>query len=189
MTISHIISIDPGLSGAIALIQADTGELFDVADMPTRKTVTAAGKKATVIDVPALAEILDDYIDHAYNPDHVAIVIEQQSTRPGLAAGAVFKTGYGYGVLVGLAEASGCHWTTIRPQDWKQWHPGLIGAGGDLKGGARTRAIKTASREAAMARFPHHADRFWRLRDDGRAEAALIADAHLRSIVARPVTA
>jgi crossover junction endodeoxyribonuclease RuvC len=185
VTISHIIGIDPGLSGAIALIQADTGELFDVADMPTRKTVTAAGKKATVIDVPALAETIEDY---AANPDHVAIVIEQQSTRPGLAVGAVFKTGYGYGVLVGYATGSGCSWSTIRPQDWKATH-GLIGAGGDLEGGARTRAIKTASREAAMARFPHHADRFWRLSDDGRAEAALIADAHLRSIVARPVTA
>jgi crossover junction endodeoxyribonuclease RuvC len=188
VTISHIIGIDPGLSGAIALIQADTGELFDVANMPTRKTVTAAGKKATVINVPALAEILDDYIDHAYGPDHVAIVIEQQSTRPGLAAGAVFKAGYGYGVLVGYATGSGCSWSTIRPQDWKATH-GLIGAGGDLEGGARTRAIKTASREAAMARFPHHADRFWRLSDDGRAEAALIADAYLRSLAGRPVAA
>ena len=74
MTISHIIGIDPGLSGAIALIQADTGELFDVTDMPTRKHVKANGKKETVIDVPALAETIDDYIDHAYGPDHVAIV-------------------------------------------------------------------------------------------------------------------
>ena len=188
MTISHIIGIDPGLSGAIALIQADTGELFDVADMPTRKTVTAAGKKATVIDVPALAETIDDYIDHAYGPDHVAIVIEAQSTRPGLAAGSVFKTGYGYGLLVGYATGSGCHVTTIRPQDWKATH-NLIGAGGDLKGAARTRAIKTASREAAMARFPHHACMFWRIKDDGRAEAALIADAYLRSLAARPVAA
>ena len=140
MNVSHVLGIDPGLSGAIALIQADTGELFDVADMPTYKTVTATGKKA-------------------------------------------------YGVLVGLAEASGCHWSTIRPQEWKEWHPGLIGAGGDLKGHKRTAAIKTASRQAAMARFPYHADAFWRLRDDGRAEAALIADAYLRSIVARPVAA
>ena len=189
MNYSHVIGIDPGLSGAIALINADTGELFDVTDMPTRKTVTATGKKATVIDVPALAETLNDYIDHADRARDAVIVIEQQSTRPGLAAGSVFKTGYGYGVLVGLAEASGCHWSTIRPQQWKEWHPGLIGAGGDLKGHKRTAAIKTASRQAAMARFPYHADAFWRLRDDGRAEAALIGDAYLRSIVARPVAA
>ena len=45
MTVSHIVGIDPGLSGAIALVTRD-GELFDVTDMPTRKTVTATGKKA-----------------------------------------------------------------------------------------------------------------------------------------------
>ena len=76
MTITHIVSIDPGLSGAISLLRVDGGQLFDVADMPTRKTVTAAGKKATVIDVPALAETINDYIGHAYGPEHVAIVID-----------------------------------------------------------------------------------------------------------------
>ena len=178
MTVSHIVGIDPGLSGAIALVTRD-GELFDVTDMPTRKTVTATGKKATVIDVTALAEILNDYIGHGNGPEDVHIVIEQQSTRPGLAAGAVFKTGYGYGLLVGYAESSGCHWSTIRPQDWKATH-GLIGAGGDLKGAARTRAIKLASRETAMILHPHHADMFKRVKDDGRAEAALIASAYLK---------
>ena len=188
MNVSHILGIDPGLTGAIALINAFTGELFDVTDMPTRKTVTAAGKKATVIDVSALAETLNDYIDHADRARDAVIVIEQQSTRPGLAAGAVFKTGYGYGVIIGAAASTGAHTVTVRPQDWKQWH-GLIGAGGDLKGHKRTAAIKTASRVAAMARFPYHADAFWRLRDDGRAEAALVGDAYLRSLTARPVAA
>jgi crossover junction endodeoxyribonuclease RuvC len=187
MTVTHIIGIDPGLSGAIALLTRD-GELFDVVDMATRKAVKANGKKETVIDIAGLAEILNDYIDHACGPENVHIVIEQQSTRPGLAAGSVFKTGYGYGLIVMAAQALGCHWSTIRPQDWKHRH-NLIGAGGDLKGAARSRAIKTASREAAMARFPHHACMFWRIKDDGRAEAALIADAYLCSLVARPVAA
>jgi crossover junction endodeoxyribonuclease RuvC len=188
MTITHIIGIDPGLSGAIALINADTGELFDVTDMPTRKTVKANGKGGTVIDMPTLDATMIDYIDHGYGPANVAIVIEAQSTRPGLAAGSVFKTGEGYGILKGYAQASGCQWTTIRPQDWKATH-NLIGAGGDLKGAARTRAIKLASREAAMARFIHHADMFRRVKDDGRAEAALIGDAYLCSLVVRPVAA
>jgi crossover junction endodeoxyribonuclease RuvC len=185
--ITHVIGIDPGLSGAISLLNADGGELFDVCDMPTRKTVKANGKRETVIDIEALAEIIIDYADHGIYFRNTHIVIEQQSTRPGLAATSVFKTGYGYGLLVGLAAAGDNDWSTIRPQDWKQWH-GLIGAGGDLKGAARTRAIKTASREAAMARFPHHAAEFKRAKDDGRAEACLIADAYLKSIVTRPAT-
>jgi crossover junction endodeoxyribonuclease RuvC len=186
--ITHILGIDPGLSGAIALIQADTGELFDVTDMPTRKIVKANGKKETVIDVPALAEIIADYADHGIYFRNSHIVVEEQSTRPGLAATSVFKTGYGYGLLVGLAAAGDNDWSTIRPQDWKATH-NLIGAGGDLKGHKRTAAIKLASREAAMLRFPHHADMFRRVKDDGRAEAALIGDAYLRSLVARPVAA
>jgi crossover junction endodeoxyribonuclease RuvC len=188
MTITHIIGIDPGLSGAIALINADTGELFDVTDMPTRKTIKANGKKETVLDHGEIIDTINDYIDHATDRWRVMIVIEQQSTRPGLAATSVFKTGYGYGLLVGLAAFSGCNMIVERPQDWKATH-NLIGAGGDLKGAARTRAIKLASREKAMGRFPHHADMFKRAKDDGRAEAALIADAYLCSLAARPVAA
>jgi crossover junction endodeoxyribonuclease RuvC len=188
MTITHIIGIDPGLSGAIALINADTGELFDVTDMPTSTVTSAKGKKSRTLDGAALIETLADYIDHAESPDRVQIVIEKQSTRPGLSATSVFTTGYGYGLLLGISAASGGHVRTIRPQEWKATH-NLIGAGGDLKGAARTRAIKLASREKAMGRFIHHADMFKRAKDDGRAEAALIADAYLCSLAARPVAA
>jgi crossover junction endodeoxyribonuclease RuvC len=179
MTITHIIGIDPGLSGAIALLSG--GELFDVTDMPTRKTVKANGEKETVIDIDELSIVIADYIDHGHDFRNVHIVIEQQSTRPGQAH--AFKTGEGYGVLKGIAAAGDNRWSTIRPQNWKHRH-NLIGAGGDLPAGSkRTRAIKLASREAAMARFPHHADMFRRAKDDGRAEAALIADAYLQSIL------
>jgi crossover junction endodeoxyribonuclease RuvC len=188
MTITHIIGIDPGLSGAIALINADTGELFDVTDMPTRKTIKANGKKETVIDVTGLRTVIADYAHHSARRFYTHIVIEEQSTRPGLAAGSVAKTHYGYGLIVMAADALDCQWTTIRPQEWKATH-NLIGAGGDLKGHKRTAAIKLASREKAMGRFPHHADLFKRAKDDGRAEAALIADAYLCSLVARPVAA
>lgn len=180
MRASHIIGIDPGLNGAIALIDADTGELFDITDMPTT-TTTGKGKKVRAIDADQIVAALDDYLGHADRASDVVIVVEQQSTRPGLAAGAVFKTGYGYGVIIGAAASTGAPTVTVRPQDWKATH-GLIGAGGDLKSAARTRAIKTASREAAMGRFPYHADLFKRAKDDGRAEAALIAGAYLCSL-------
>jgi crossover junction endodeoxyribonuclease RuvC len=188
MTITHILGIDPGLSGAIALLTRD-GELFDVADMPTIAATNAKGKATKIIDHDALIAIINDYADHANYSDDVQIIVEQQSTRPGLAAGAVFKTGYGYGLIIGISATTGCNLGLVLPQDWKQWH-GLIGAGSHLPAGSkRTRAIKLASREAAMLRFPHHADMFRRVKDDGRAEAALIGDAYLRSLVARPVAA
>jgi crossover junction endodeoxyribonuclease RuvC len=192
MTITHVIGIDPGLSGAIALIQADTGELFDVTDMPiitTTKKVKGKIKSSSRIDVAGVRSVIADYADHSRHRWDTRIVIEEQSTRAGLGATSVLKTGYGYGLLVGVAEALDCQWSTIRPQDWKKWH-GLIGAGSHLPAGSkRTRAIKTASREAAMARFPHHADLFRLAKNDGRAEAALIGDAYVDGWHARPVAA
>jgi hypothetical protein len=192
MTITHILGIDPGLSGAIALVTTD-GELFDVTDMPiitTTKKVKGKIKSSSRIDVAGVRTVMADYADHSRHRWDTHVVIEEQSTRAGLGATSVLKTGYGYGLLVGIAEALGCEWSTIRPQDWKQWHPGLIGAGSHLPAGSkRTRAIKTASRVAAMARYPHHADLFRLAKNDGRAEAALIGDAYLRSLVARPVAA
>jgi crossover junction endodeoxyribonuclease RuvC len=186
MTVSHIIGIDPGLSGAIALLEVASGELFDVTDMPTIATTDAKGKTSNSVDAYEIVETLLDYINHADDPEQVAIVIEQQSTRPGLAAGSVFKTAEGYGILQGIAAASCCQITIVRPQDWKAAH-GLIGAGGDLPAGSkRTRAIKLASRQAAMKLHPHHADMFKRAKDDGRAEAVLIASAHLRNLTAHP---
>jgi hypothetical protein len=184
MNPSHCIGIDPGLSGAIALLTR-SGELFDVTDMPTIATTDAKGKTSNSVDAYEIVETILDYIGHADDPEQVAIVIEQQSTRPGLAAGSVFKTAEGYGILQGIAAASCCQVTLVRPQEWKAVH-GLIGAGGDLKGAARTRAIKLASRQTAMKLHPHHRDLFKRAKDDGRAEAALIASAHLRSLTAHP---
>lgn len=186
MKFSHIIGIDPGLNGAIALIDTDTGELFDITDMPTT-TTTKKGKKVRAINADQIVAALDDYLGHADRDADVLIVIEQQSTRPGLAAGAIFKTGYGYGVIIGAAAANGATTITVRPQAWKAAH-GLIGAGGDLKGAARTRAIKTASRQTATLCFPYHADMFKRAKDDGRAEAALIASAHLPTLTRNETT-
>jgi crossover junction endodeoxyribonuclease RuvC len=189
MTISHCIGIDPGLSGAIALLEVASGELFDVTDMPTittTKKVKGKIKTSSRIDVHALDAVMRDYANHSFYRWDTHVVIEEQSTRSGLGAGSVAKTHFGYGLLVGIAEALKCEWSTVRPQEWKAVH-GLIGAGGDLPAGSkRTRAIKTASRQTAMKLHPHHQDLFKRAKDDGRAEATLIATAHLRSLTAHP---
>lgn len=62
------------------------------------------------------------------------------------------------GVLAGL----GTPVTYVQPAVWKR-RAGLIGAS------------KSASRHLATATWPDHAPAFRKARDDGRAEAALIA--------------
>ena len=178
----HVIAIDPGLTGAIALLT--DGELVEVVDMPTATTTKRKkGKTVTVntLDVDRIVAIIDR-LGYSLNLDHdhpLEFVIEAQSTRPGQAAQSVLKTGTGYGVLIGIAAMTGHPWHTIRPQEWKK-EQGLSGIGAELKGAAKTRAIKTASRHLAAMRWPDHALLFARAKDDGRAEAALIGDAWLR---------
>jgi crossover junction endodeoxyribonuclease RuvC len=80
------------------------------------------------------------------------------------------KAGLTFGMAIGGVRTVGqiicCTPRLVKPQEWKKaW--GLI------------KTDKTASRELAAKLFPHAADQFKRVKDDGRAEAALIAAYHL----------
>ncbi|MBC22305.1 MAG: hypothetical protein CMJ32_00105 [Phycisphaerae bacterium] len=66
-----------------------------------------------------------------------------------------------YGVLKGALQWRDIPFTEVRPNKWK---PAL-----------NLSKDKNASREMAMQMFPDQADLFKRVKDDGRAEAVLIA--------------
>ena len=142
------LGIDPGASGAIACITAD-GLLYDVADMPyADKTVLA----------PVLANIVRGWrnIDRS-----LVAYVEKVGARPAQGVTGVFTFGKGYGSILGVLgalEIPVCH---VTPGTWKK----AVGVTAD-KGTARRKAIDL---------FPTHADKFARVKDDGRAEAALIA--------------
>jgi crossover junction endodeoxyribonuclease RuvC len=58
---------------------------------------------------------------------------------------------------------------TVTPAQWK------FGVGLNAVSGQDQKARKNASREKAIELFPQYADLFARVKDDGRAEAALMA--------------
>ena len=173
----HVIAIDPGLTGAIALLT--DGELVEVVDMPTATTT----KRKKGKDVQERSLHVDDIkpivrrLGSSIGWDDLTFVIEQQQTRSG--QGGQDEMMARFGDLRGVASMTDCPWHTIRPQEWKK-EQGLSGIGAELKGAAKTRAIKTASRHLAAMRWPDQALQFARAKDDGRAEAALIGDAWLR---------
>lgn len=150
------IAIDPGLEGAIAVIDAD-GRIVDIHDMPT-----IGDGRDRKVDAHAIVAAICDA-----GPIGMAVV-EQVSTRPGLASNSVLKTGWGGGVLYGALVALGRPVTLVRPQEWKQ-------AVGLPKG-----ADKNASRERAKQLWPDEAQRFARSKDHGRAEACLMAEWWMR---------
>jgi crossover junction endodeoxyribonuclease RuvC len=145
-----ILGIDPGLSGALALLRPD-GALA-VHDMPTLQ----AGKRREIDEIE-LARLID-----AAGPIERA-VLEQVGVRPGEGAVGAFSFGRGYGLIRGILRAHFVPVVDVTPQ---RWHRAM---------GIKAGAGKDASRALAKELFQHQAELFARVKDDGRAEAALIA--------------
>lgn len=144
-----IMGIDPGYSGAIAVLGADGGVL-KMHDMP----VYYKENNRKAIDIQAIKTI---FLEQA--PKHV--VIEQVASRHGDGPVGAFSFGAGYGILLGLLAGIGIPHTTVLPQVWKK----------DLS----VPANKDEARARASQLLPLYSS-FWLLKKhDGRAEAALIA--------------
>ena len=159
MTEDRIIGIDVGRAGALALVTR-AGDLIEVADMPTLHDGPA--NRASV-NAPLLADIVARWQARA-------AFVEFVGARPGEGAVGAFAFGRARGVIEGACGALGVSVAFITPPTWKRAvgiPPGREGA-------------KDAARAEAIRRWPDHAALFARVKDDGRAEAALIAIAGLR---------
>jgi len=88
-------------------------------------------------------------------------VLEQVASRPGQSSVATFRFGMGYGALIACVAANKTPMHLVTPSKWKK-HFNLS-------------SDKDTSRQLAIQRFPDHYERFARKKDDGRAEASLIA--------------
>jgi len=148
---SYVIGIDPGISGAISVFGAVT--LFDVIDMPTLEVDSGKTKKRH-ISAAGLRDILEGYPNH-----HV--VIEKVGAMPGQGVTSMFNFGRSAGIIEGVVAALRMPHTYVTPATWTK----AVGRA----------AGKDASRMRAMELFPSKADLFKRAKDDGRADAALIA--------------
>ncbi|OUJ16467.1 hypothetical protein [Acetobacter sp. DsW_063] len=146
-----VIAIDPGITGAIAVLN-DLGGLIEVLDMPT-SPVTVSGKVRNVVSAPLLATMIQ-----AHDPSEVWL--EKVNARPGEGPAGAFSFGRGVGVIEGVVAALGLPLSTVPPAEWKK--------------AMRCPADKDGARTQAMQLFPASADLFKRKKDDGRAEAAML---------------
>ncbi|SRR5712692_10471376 len=158
----HIVGLDPGLSGAIAVLALD-GTLEGLGDTPTLTVQVQRGQKQ-VHDCPGMVALLQPY---AGQPAHV--LIEEAQPMPGQGVTSTFQIGKGYGLWLGILAALQLPYTTIRPAIWKK----AFSLGKD----------KEASRLRAMQLFPRADLR--RKKDHGRAEALLLAYYGWRYVAAR----
>lgn len=155
---SNIVGIDVGASGALALVSRD-GDLIEVADMPVLAD-GPSGRRA--VNGPLLAEIVAKW--HARSA-----FVEFVGARPGEGAVGAFAFGRARGVIEGVCGALGLPVAFLTPPSWKR----LVGIPPGREG------AKDAARSEAIRRWPDKAALFARVKDDGRAEAALIALAGL----------
>ena len=110
------IGIDPGLSGAVAVI-TDTS-LINIYDTPTTTITKGAGKakknKRVYIE-SEMAKILETY---RHETTHVAL--ESQHAFPKQGGVSNFTLGEGYGLWRGMLAALSLPYTLVTPNAWKK---------------------------------------------------------------------
>lgn len=143
------LGIDPGKTGAAWLYTPRTGF-------------------CTFLDLPYMGKepdfcALHSWLLHANHNTPITLAhIEKQWTRPVDSKPNAFTSGQGYGALRMALASLEIPYELITPQKWKA-DAGLI------------RADKDKSRALAAQLLPAYAEHFSRVKDHGRAEAALIA--------------
>ena len=145
------LGIDCGLNGAIAVLV--DGQLLSVHDMPTL-TVDINKKTKRQVSPNLLALLIE-----SLKPD--CAIVERPAARPGQGVTAMFGFGRSLGVVEGVLAALNIPVTYVAPAIWTK-------AMGKAAG-------KDASRQRAIELFPAMSEYFKRVKDDGRAEATLIA--------------
>lgn len=154
MTYTVFAGIDPGKSGALAILHPDNSvEFLDVPKIKLR------GK-----ELPAYAEWQTSWQTAMEFAGADKVVIEDVGARPGQGVSSMFKfgrtLGFAHAIALGIRPRPAIQFTT--PAQWK----------------AKLRLLnsdKGASREKAISLYPGVEDRLARVKDDGRAEALLMA--------------
>jgi len=154
----HTIGIDPGVTGALAILDHD-GQLLQAIRTPTIKA-----KGRTQYDINAMMDALHQH-QHQHQDQHLRAGIELVHTLPRDGRVGAFNFGRGLGLWLGLLSGLQIPYTEVTPQRWQA---------SMLAGLPRGPHSKTSAVRAAKALFPNipiNAKADW-----GLADAALIAE-------------
>jgi crossover junction endodeoxyribonuclease RuvC len=153
MTPTHILSVDPGIKGALCLMRLSDRSI-SLFDMPVTEGRVDPAKLATIVEMCQLRGTM-----------HAAVELVSSMPRQS----GSFNFGVSAGLVHGVLGALGVPMVLIPPGVWKP-------AMGLRRGLNETQAQnKTRARELASRLWPAHADTFKLVKNDGRAEAALLA--------------
>ena len=149
-----IIGIDPGLSGAIAIIENNT--VLGIFDMP----VMAEGKKnKRQLNSAQLVNIIKEYV---IKEEEIVVVVEQVNAMPGQGVTSMFNFGQTFGAIKGVCAALNLPIFFVRPSKWKKYFE-LINAS------------KDSSRTKAIEMYPSLSNHLTKKKDVNKSDAILIA--------------
>jgi crossover junction endodeoxyribonuclease RuvC len=152
------IGIDPGLNGAVGVITPEAEHVFDTPTM-----VVSGVKEKRICNAAAMAVLLKPFGCSTRQPD-VLVVLEAVHSMPKQGVASSFSFGEGLGVWKGIIATLGLPLEMPSPQRWKKAMMADMGKD------------KDASRLKAIQLFPSMASQLSRKKDDGRAEALLLAE-------------
>ena len=149
-----IIGIDPGLSGAIAVMHDK--KVINMYDMP----VMAEGKKnKRQLNSSQLVNIIKENINE---DEDTIVVVEQVNAMPGQGVTSMFNFGQTFGAIKGVCAALRLPIFFVRPSKWKK-HFELINSS------------KDASRTKVIEMYPTLSGQLAKKRDVNKSDAILIA--------------
>lgn len=151
-----IAGIDPGVSGSIALYDIERKALLCFLDIPVVKIKVGRTEK-TRINVAELVDVAREVA--VFYPE--LVVIEDVGGITGQSASAGFSFGFTTGALHAAIAAQKLPIQTVHPLKWKR--------------ALSVPASKDGARHIAARLFPAAASQLARVKDDGKAEALLIA--------------
>jgi len=149
-----IIGIDPGLSGAIAVLEDI--KVLSLFEMP----VMAEGKKnKRQLNSAQLVNIIKE---NTNDDEDIAVIVEQVNAMPGQGVTSMFNFGQTFGAIKGVCAALGLPIFFVRPSKWKK-HFELINSS------------KDASRTKVIEMYPSFSKQLAKKKDVNKSDAILIA--------------
>ena len=149
-----IVGIDPGLSGAIAILEDK--KVLNIFDMP----VMAEGKKnKRQLNSAQLVNIIKE---NTIKNEDIAVVVEQVNAMPGQGVTSMFNFGQSFGAIKGVCAALNLPIFFVRPSKWKK-HFELINSS------------KDASRTKVIEMYPSLSNQLAKKKDVNKSDAILIA--------------
>ena len=149
-----IIGIDPGLSGAIAVLE--NNKVLNIFDMP----VMSEGKKnKRQLNSALLVSLIRDNIS---KDEEVMVVVEQVNAMPGQGVTSMFNFGQTFGAIKGVCAALGLPIFFVRPSKWKKYFE-LINSS------------KDSSRTKVIEMYPKLSVQLAKKKDVNKSDAILIA--------------